>query len=411
MVDKKILNDPVHGFINVLSEHLFPLIEHPYIQRLRRIKQLGLTCFVYQGALHTRLQHTLGATHLMNLAIEVLRSKGVEITEKEADATQYAILLHDVGHGPFSHALEHSILSNISHEIVSTKIMEHLNIQMEGKLDLAIRIFNNQYHKPFLHQLISSHLDVDRLDYLKRDSFFTGVSEGIIGTERIIKMLYVYNNHLVVEAKGLHSIENYLISRKLMYLQVYLHKTVIAAEQMLVKAIQRAKHLEQQGIAVESAPVLSFFLKNDIQEQDLLSPIKFNNRTMTVLDIFALLDDNDIFSSLKQWSFHSDSVLSDLSSRLLNRRLFKIKLKKEPFDTYEVETLKATLPYDDNELNYYFIQGKTKLTTEAQPEIQIYYNDNKVLPLSEVTDIINTDLFSRTDVRHYLCYPKQYEES
>jgi HD superfamily phosphohydrolase len=196
-----------------------------------------------------------------------------------------------------------------------------------------------------------------------------------------------------------------------MYLQVYLHKTVIAAEQMLVKAIQRAKHLEQQGIAVESAPVLSFFLKNDIQEQDLLSLIKFNNRTMTVLDIFALLDDNDIFSSLKQWSFHSDSVLSDLSSRLLNRRLFKIKLKKEPFDTYEVETLKATLPYDDNELNYYFIQGKTKLTTEAQPEIQIYYNDNKVLPLSEVTDIINTDLFSRTDVRHYLCYPKQHEES
>jgi len=300
----KIINDPVHGFVNIPSGLILEIIEHPYFQRLRDIKQLGLTSLVYPGATHSRLLHALGAMHLMRDAILNLRSKGTEIDNSEEEAALSAILLHDVGHGPFSHTLEKNILKGISHEEISLAMLKAMNKEMGGRLDVAIEIFTGTYHKYFLHQLVSSQLDVDRLDYLCRDSFFSGVAEGMIGHERILKMLRVYDNHLVVEEKGIYSVEKFLISRRLMYWQVYLHKTVIAAEQLLIQILRRARELSCDSFILPGSPAISYFLANSFRKEDL------NNREL--IDRFALLDDTDIMSAIKQWQFIEDKILSEL---------------------------------------------------------------------------------------------------
>lgn len=324
MVRRKIFNDPVHGFISIPDGLLFNLVEHPWLQRLRRIKQLGLTHLVYPGALHTRFHHTLGAMHLMEDAIEVLRSKGHSITAEEARSAAAAILLHDIGHGPFSHALEHSIVSNVKHEALSEVFMHRLNEEFGGELDMALAIFSGSYPKRFLHQLVSGQLDVDRLDYLKRDSYFTGVSEGAIGTERIIKMLEVDGDELVVEAKALYSIENFLVARRLMYWQVYLHKTVLSAEYLLVNILRRAREVIEDGGELFATPALQLFLRQQFTRGD------FDNQP-GLIENFALLDDFDIFSAIKVWGSHHDEVLGRLAKALVNRRLLKIEMQEEPF--------------------------------------------------------------------------------
>ena len=408
---KKILNDPVHGFINVLSGNLFDVIEHPYFQRLRRIKQLGLTYFVYPGALHTRFHHTLGATHLMSQAIEVLRQKNEDISPNEALSAQYAILLHDIGHGPFSHALEHTIIKDLSHEILSSYLMNEFNEMFNGKLEDAIRIFNDDYPKKFLHQLVSSNMDVDRLDYLKRDSFFTGVSEGVISSERIIKMLKVVDGQIVVEAKGLHSVENFLISRELMYWQVYLHKTVLAAEQMLVRVLLRAKELAMRGEEVFATPAFKFFLYENVGKDDLLTSVDFAGEKKKVLEIFTLLDDYDIMTSLKVWCFHPDKILSDLSSRLVNRRLFKIQMQKTPINKdMESSITEKVIEYmkiEPKNVDYYFVSDKIETGKQgATNEIMIYFSSGDVLPLSQVSEILSKNFFLNDTVKYFVCYPK-----
>ncbi|MCK5029604.1 MAG: HD domain-containing protein, partial [Bacteroidales bacterium] len=315
---RKIVNDPVYGLINIPSEIVYDIIEHKYFQRLRRIKQLGLTDYVYPGAVHTRFQHTLGAIHLLTLAINVLKSKNIEISKEEEDAVSLAILLHDIGHGPFSHTLENIIVEKYGHEELSLLFMESLNKEYNGKLTLAINIFKNQYHKKFLHQLVSSQLDVDRLDYLRRDSFYTGVSEGVIGSDRIIKMLNVVNDQLVVEAKGIHSIEKFLIARWLMYWQVYLHKTVVSAEQLLIKIFKRVKYLALNKKDIYLTKELEFFLNNTELDKSDFS---------VLLNNFSAIDDTDIFSLAKKWTNSTDKVLSMLSERLLNRKLLKIEIQ------------------------------------------------------------------------------------
>jgi len=412
ILPKKILNDPVHGFINVLSGNLFDIIEHPYFQRLRRIKQLGLTYFVYPGALHTRFHHALGATHLMTQAIDVLRQKGEHVSDDEAISVQYAILLHDIGHGPFSHALEHTIIKDLSHEILSSYLMNEFNELLNGKLEDAIRIFKNQYPKKFLHQLVSSNMDVDRLDYLKRDSFFTGVSEGVISSERIIKMLKVVDGQIVVEAKGLHSVENFLISRELMYWQVYLHKTVIAAEQMLLKVLQRAKELAVRGEDVFATPAFKFFLYENIGKNDLSTFVSFAGSRKKVLEIFTLLDDYDIMTSLKVWCFHPDKILSDLSSRLVNRHLFKIQLQKtEISDLLRKdisERIVDSIKLKPGEIDYYLISDKIETgKQENKNEIMIYFSENNILPLSQVSEILSENFFMSDVTKYFVCYPKE----
>ncbi len=408
----KILNDPVYGFISVLEKDLIELIEHKFFQRLKRIKQLGLTYYVYPGALHTRFHHTLGATHLMSLAINVLRQKGVAISENEALAAKQAILLHDIGHGPFSHALEHSIV-NVSHEDISLKIMHEL--AKEYELETAIDLFQNRHPKKFLHDLISSNLDVDRLDYLKRDSFFTGVSEGVIGTERIIKMLNVYRNNLVVEEKGLHSVENFLIARELMYWQVYLHKTVTIAEQMLIKVLKRAKTLAQTGHDLFASPPLEFFLKNEVTINDFNEKISLYDRKLTVLEAFTLLDDYDIMSALKVWAYSRDKILSELSQRLLNRKLFKIIFKDTAFDYYKLKKIEELIAKELNltgdEVEYYFINDKIVLpkTASEDDEIKIFTR-GKAIPVSKVTEILNINMFSKSSEKHYIIFPAEVKD-
>ena len=408
----KILNDPVFGFINVLEEDLSPIIEHPFFQRLNRIKQLGLTYYVYPGALHTRFHHTLGATHLMSLAINVLRSKGVEVTPDEELSSKQAILLHDIGHGPFSHALERSIV-NLDHEYISLRIMDYLSESIN--LELAMKIFNGEYEKSFLHDLISSNLDVDRLDYLKRDSFFTGVSEGVIGTERIIKMLNVFDNELVVEEKGLHSVENFLIARELMYLQVYLHKTVTIAEQMLISILKRAKHLARKGKEIFATPPFRFFLYNDISEGEIGNKIKIQDKEMTILEAFALLDDSDVQTSIKVWAFDDDAVLSDLSKRLLNRKLSKIAFSDKPWDKECVQKIRSLLmeklKVDEDKAGYYLIGDKLSLPKHGgkQSDIKILTSSG-VLPLSDVTRVLNTRFFFDPTDKHYLIFPHEVKK-
>ncbi|MEM7572802.1 MAG: HD domain-containing protein [Bacteroidota bacterium] len=403
MKKHKILNDPVYGFISLPYGLLLDLAEHPYFQRLRRIKQVSLTHLVYPGALHTRFHHALGALHLMTEAIECLRSKGVIITDEEAEAVQVAILLHDIGHGPFSHTLEHSLIE-VHHEELSLHFMERLNEQFQGQLSLAIEIFKGNYHKQFLTQLVSGQLDMDRMDYLNRDSYFTGVVEGVIGNERIIKMLNVINNQLVVEEKGIYSVERFLTSRRIMYWQVYLHKTVLSAEQMLIRVMERARDLMQAGQEFWAPPCLDFFLRNRLTSAD------FTNNRNELLERFAALDDTDIASAIKNWQHHADPLLSYLSWGLINRRLFRLEFSDQPFEAGYVamirERLQRSRKLPDGAENYFLIQGQESNTAyyTTKDEILVLTKAGPVVPMSQVTDF---SIQPKTYTKHFLCYPKE----
>lgn len=411
---RKIFNDPVYGFVSVPSELAFELINHPWFQRLRRIRQLGLTNLVYPGALHTRFHHAMGAMHLMGEAIEVLRSKGVEISPEEAEGVTIAILLHDIGHGPFSHALETSIVHNITHEDLSAVFMDRLNKEMDGQLDLAIRIFRNKYKKSFLHQLVSSQLDMDRLDYLLRDSFFTGVSEGIVSSDRIVKMLNVVNDQLVVEAKGIYSIENFIVARRLMYWQVYLHKTVLCAEHLLVNILKRAKELSDRGEELFATPALQLFLKNKFSKSAFVNKKE-------VLDAFAKLDDYDIMSSVKVWSEHQDFVLSTLCANMVNRKLYSVELQNKPFAGGYVEQLqkKATkrLKLKKDELSYFVFTGAVQNRAYSSDiihdniRINILFKNGVVKDIAEAADLLNISVLAQPVKKYFLCYPKELRAS
>lgn len=410
---KKIINDPVFGFINIRSELIFDLIEHPYFQRLRRIKQLGLSYLVYPGANHTRFEHALGAVHLMRSAIGILRLKGLEISDEEADAATIAILLHDIGHGPFSHALENTVVQGIPHEKISLLLMEELNRQFEGKLELAISIFKDQYSRHFLHQLVSSQLDMDRLDYLSRDSFFSGVSEGVISSERIIKMLHVKNDELVVEYKGIYSVENFLIARRLMYWQVYLHKTVLSAEYLLINVLTRAREIALSGDELFATPVLKAFLSNKVTLDDFVHNRLVDGRQ--VLDLFANLDDNDIIASIKEWQNHRDKILSYLASCIINRRLFKIKISKKPISEQKIAKLKEKICHhfnvSDNQLQYFMISDtitNNAYNTVSSDKINVLFKNNKVSDIAVASDI-NLSVFSETVRKYFICYPKELD--
>ncbi len=401
---RKIINDPVFGFINIPNDFLYDIIQHRYFQRLNRIKQLGLSSFVYPGAQHTRMLHSLGAMHLMGEAIAQLRLTGQLINYDEEDAGRACMLLHDIGHGPFSHTLEHSIVHGISHEQISLWMMERMNEEMDGRLDLAVKIFTNQYAKHFLHQLVSSQLDMDRLDYLSRDSFFCGVSEGIIGSQRIIKMLNLHNNRLVVEEKGIYSIEKFLVARRLMYWQVYLHKTSVASEIMLTNILKRAKELASDGEELFAPPSLKFFLYNKLTKSD------FEN-SPEPLDKFAELDDADILSAVKVWANHQDKVLAILCHNFTNRKLFKVEILKdkeqgENLRAFYLEKYKKELNFADHEANY-FIGEEVVSTDTYSPKdetIDILYKDGTVKDIAVASDMLNIQVLTKKVEKHYLCY-------
>lgn len=405
---RKIFNDPVYGFITIPGELIFDLIEHPYFQRLRRIRQLGLTHLVYPGALHTRFHHSIGAMHLMGLAINVLKDKGHQITEEETLGASIAILLHDIGHGPYSHTLEHSLVKGPSHEDISEIYMDYLNKEFDGKLEIALQIFRNEYPKKFLHQLVSSQLDADRMDYLKRDSFFTGVSEGIINADRIIKMLQVVNDELVVEAKGIYSIEKFLIARRLMYWQVYLHKTVLASEYTLMRVLKRAKQLAANGEKLFATTALSSFLYNDYSIQDFKS-------NPQLLDNYSQLDDFDIFSALKEWVHYPDKVLSHLSHSIVNRRLFKIEMQDIDFDPQYIELIKSKVKnkfnITDEECDYFVIKDITSnyAYNPKVGQIKILYKNGVIKDIAEASDQLNISVLSQAVTKYFLCYPKNLE--
>lgn len=408
---KKIVNDPVHGFINIQHPLVFDLIEHTWFQRLRNIRQLGLTFYVYPGANHSRFQHALGALHLMSSAISILRSKGHTITEDEAEAASIAILLHDIGHGPFSHSLEFSLAQGIHHETISKCFMYWLNEEFNNRLGLAIEIFEDRYSKHFLHQLVSSQLDVDRLDYLSRDSYFSGVTEGTIGLDRIIKMLEVVNDELVVEAKGIYSIEKFLIARRLMYWQVYLHKTVVAAEQLLVKMVQRARELVLTGKEVFGTPSLQYFLVNRITPEDFKTGSTFSHPT-GALTHFANLDDNDIMVAAKIWQNHDDIILSQLARMLVTRRLPKIEFRPKQVDPNTMEELKATtcsrFPYMESAIDYFVFSDSisNNAYSPTDERIKIVFNNGDIKEITEASDILNTQVLSKEVKKYFLCYPK-----
>ena len=398
----KIINDPIYGFIHIPSTLVFDIIEHPYFQRLRRINQMALSYLVFPGAKHTRFEHVLGCVFLMQKTVEMLRFKGVQLSDKEAEGLYIAILLHDIGHGPFSHAMEHSIVEGISHEEISLLFMQDLNKVFNGKLETAIAIFQGTYPRKFMHQLISGQLDMDRADYLKRDSFYTGVAEGNINSERLISMLNVRNDELVVEEKGLYSVEKFLIARRLMYWQVYLHKTSVAAEQILIRLLKRAKELEQQGQKLTMSTALAFFVKNKISKE---------NFSQEVLEMFARLDDTDIISAMKEWQFHPDIVLSKLSKMLLNRDLPKIKVRLNDFEEQKIKRLqKLSLAkgIDEKDMKYFVFTGV--MTNRAyNPEkeiIKILTKNGRVVELSKTSEAINLEPLSQVTERYYICYPK-----
>ena len=397
----KIFNDPVYGFIAFPKPSiLLDVIDHPYFQRLRRIAQTALTYYVYPGAHHTRFHHALGAYHLMSQAVELLRQKGVEITEAEGEGVCLAILMHDIGHGPFSHALEHTII-DIHHEDLSLLFMQEMNDIFKGKLEIAIAIFQDNYPKKFLHQLVSGQLDMDRLDYLNRDSFFTGVSEGVVGSDRIIKMLNVANGELVVEEKGIYSIEKFLIARRLMYWQVYLHKTVLSAEQMLIRVLQRAKSLITEGIKVEAFGHLAYFL-------NILPTIEDNKNTKELINHFAKLDDYDIIASLKLWSDHNDFILSHLASSILNRKLFKLELQNKPFEGDYIEKIRHKVSEHipaKTDINYLVFTGieSNQTYNKSKDEIKILFKNGDVRSITESMDY---ELHSKITSKYYLCYSK-----
>ncbi|WP_205502646.1 HD domain-containing protein [Rufibacter psychrotolerans] len=406
MNKKKIFNDPVYGFITVPSDLLFDIIQHPYFQRLRRIKQLGLTEFVYPGALHTRFHHALGAMHLMNIALQSLSGKDNIITDRECEASMAAILLHDVGHGPFSHALETAIFDQVPHEQISLHIMELLNEEFNGRLQLAIDIFTDNYHRHFFHQLVSSQLDVDRLDYLNRDSFYTGVSEGRIGADRLLKMLNVAEDQLVVEEKGIYSIENFLVSRRLMYWQVYMHKTVTSAEQMVMKIMQRARELTQNGIDVPGSPNLQFFLRESLSILDF-------ERDPTILKRFVSLDDYDVWSGIKAWAEHTDKILSYLSTCMLERKLFKIMLSPTPFEEdFLIGIRELAQDYFDisaEEAHYLVVEGKISNNAyeSGGENINVLTKQSLVVDVAVASDLPNIQALSKKVEKYYVCYPKE----
>lgn len=400
---RKIINDPVFGFINIPNNFVYDVIQHPYLQRLNRIRQLGLAPFVYPGAQHTRFHHSIGAMFLMDEALKTLAEKGHEISKNELNGALAAILMHDIGHGPFSHVLEHTLVPHIHHEEISLLLMQKMNEEWNGKLQTAIDIFTDSYPKKFLHQLVSGQLDVDRLDYLRRDSFFTGVSEGNIGSARIIKMLDVKNDKLVVESKGIYSIENFLMSRRLMYWQVYLHKTAVAAEKMMINTLTRAKELVQNGEELFASPALSYFLSKKITLAD------FENNG-EALQHFVNLDDNDIWSALKVWTSHPDTVLSTLSNGMINRRLFKIEIAEENSSAEKqaeyIEKYVKKLGISAHEARYFLSSDvvTTNMYSEKDDSIGILYKNGTVKDISVASDMLNIQLLSRTVVKYYFAY-------
>lgn len=399
----KIINDPVHGFITIQNELIYDLIEHPYFQRLRRIKQLGLSHLVYPGANHTRFHHAIGAMHLMSKALSALSKKGIEISEKEQNAALIAILLHDIGHGPFSHTLEHTILKDVHHEAVSILFMKSLDKQFNGKLKMAIDIFTNNYKKKYLHQLVSSQLDMDRLDYLQRDSFFTGVSEGVIGSERIIKMLGVQDNELVITEKGIYSIENFISARRIMYWQVYMHKTVVASECMLRNILKRAKELFLNGEDLFASPSLKVFLENKFCDSDF-------EKNPDLLSHFANIDDSDIIVSIKVWQNHSDKILSQLSKNIIYRQLFKTEISKTPFSTQRIKNekdrLKNKYQINDKEVDYFLISEKLRNSayTENFMQIKIIDRSGSITELSKASDNYNIAALSSPVEKYFICF-------
>lgn len=399
----KIINDPIYGFITIPSEIIFDLIEHRYFQRLRRITQMGLSHLVYPGAHHTRFHHALGCMHLMQKAVQVLRFKGVEISNEEEEAVLIAILLHDIGHGPFSHAMEHSIVNGISHEDISLHFMHALNKKFNGKLDLAITIFKGDYSRLFLHQLISSQLDMDRLDYLKRDSFYTGVAEGNVNSERLISMLNVVNNELVVEEKGIYSVEKFLLSRRLMYWQVYLHKASLVAENVLIRTLQRAKYLVEKGEEVTATTMLQFFLHHKINPESF---------TTGVLNKFAKLDDYDLVTSIKEWMYHPDKILSTLSKILINRDLLKIEIKLEAFSQIEVDKKMEALMQKDHltaeEASYFVFSGSVcnQAYNAVKQPIKLLLKNGTTSDIIAQSDQYNLKALSKTVNKYFICYPK-----
>lgn len=404
MKSQKILNDPVYGFITIPSELIFAIIDHPYFQRLRRIRQLGLTDFVYPGALHTRFHHALGAMHLMSITLDNLRIKGTEISETEYEAALIAILLHDIGHGPFSHALEYSLLRGIPHEELSLLTIELLNEEFGGQLTLALSIFKNQYPRKFFHQLVSSQLDIDRLDYLQRDCFFTGVSEGTIGADRIIKMMAVKDDQLVIEEKGIYSIENFLSARRLMYWQVYLHKTTVSAEKMLINLIQRAKKLAQDGRTFFVTEEMAYFMRQEVSLADFKAD-------SNLLKKFLQLDDFDIWGAIKLWKNDSDYVLQNISQMFLTRKLFKINLVNESFSSQEIENLRAKalkkLGVPEEDLGYFFSTGTISNYGYVEKDrISILTKKGEVVDVASAADLPNIKIMSKMVEKHYVCVAK-----
>jgi hypothetical protein len=401
----KIINDPVHGFIEIPRGTILSLIDTPAFQRLRRIRQLGLSAMVYPGAVHTRFNHALGAMHLMRQALDVLRRKKVDISKKEYKAALIAILLHDVGHGPFSHALERVIIPGLHHEDMSLALMHSLNRRMQGKLSLAIEIFEGNYPRRFLHQLVSSQLDMDRMDYLIRDSFFTGVAEGVVGIDRIIKILNVYEDQLVCEDKGIYSIEKFVLARRLMYWQVYLHKAAISAEFMMVNILRRARELHQAGEPVPMGDTLGFFFRSQVNAASLDDE---------VIGRYIRLDDTDIEYAVKEWQYHPDAVLSELCRRLLSRKLLKIRLQNEPFDESETDAFRhrfaRKMGITDQEAGYFVFTGQVSnqayLETSQEP-ILIWFKDGSLKELSQATDIGNIHALSEAVVKSYRCIPEE----
>jgi HD superfamily phosphohydrolase len=402
---KKIINDPLYGFITVPTDLIFDLIEHPYLQRLRHIKQLGLTDFVYPGAVHSRFQHALGAMHLMGRVLESLKTKGIEINSHECEAAQIAILLHDIGHGPFSHALEETILPGIKHESISYLFLGELNKHFDGALDLALKIFRNSYHRKFFHQLVSSQLDIDRLDYLQRDSFYSGVIEGTIGTDRIVAMLNVKGDQLVVDEKGVYSIESFLHARRLMYWQVYLHKTSVSAERMIVNLIKRAKYLTHSGENLPGSEPLKIFLKQNYSLDD------FKDKP-ELIAAFGQLDDNDIWGAIKIWRSNADPILSTLCERMIKRDLFRIILSPEPINKSQVEKVKKNVCTQFNLLQkdgtYLFSHGTVSneaYISEAQ-KINILMRNGDLIDVAQASDLPSVKAISKIVKKNYLCWPK-----
>ncbi|WP_298896320.1 HD domain-containing protein [uncultured Psychroserpens sp.] len=399
----KIFNDPIYGFITIPNSDIFDLIEHKYFQRLRRISQMGLSYLVYPGAHHTRFHHAMGCMHLMQKAVNVLRFKGVVISEEEEKALYIAILLHDIGHGPFSHAMEHSIVNGISHEDISKHFMRKLNEEFNGSLTLAIKIFEGKHHRPFLCELISSQFDMDRADYLKRDSFYTGVAEGNINSERLITMLNVVDDRLVVEEKGIYSVEKFLVARRFMYWQVYLHKTGLVAEQLLVRVLKRAKELSNSGVQLKSSEALSYFLNNEITAK---------NFTDDTLETFSHLDDSDIVWAMKQWQYHDDFILKNLCDMIINRDLLKIKLKNKPIKpstlNKHIDDLikKYNISRDDAKYFVFIDEISNQAYQSENQNIKILQKTGKVVDITKASDQFSIKALSKPVTKYYICYPK-----